>query len=131
MHHRIGHQSNFENILDSAIYLFGHFNKQLVEGFADHCGHFVGTLRVHHHIGDATHQVFAKTNLRIHQTGAGHYLAGTEITEMGSNGGGTHIHGHTIGAISKARPEGNNLLVFVHGHTDATLAFGQCWLQGF
>ena len=67
---------------------------------ADGGGHFLLAARIHHHIGDAAHQVFAEADLRVHQAGGGHHLARREIGEMGGNGGGAHVDGDADRALS-------------------------------
>ena len=128
MHNRIGNKRNLENSLDTHVNVFRYLRKQAVECLADHRGHLLGTLRMHHHVGDATHQIFAKANLRIHQTGTGEHFAAGEIAEMGGDRGRTDIDGHAIGLVAKPRPQGDDAAAFIHGHGDPAFGLAQCRL---
>ena len=68
-------------------------------------GHFRIAARVHHHIGDAAHKVFTEADLRVHQAGRRNHLAGPELAQMGSNGGGADVESDAIDRVVEARPD--------------------------
>ena len=70
--------------------------------------HAVGELhvaaRIHHHIGDAAHQVFAEADLRVHRTDRGDNRAADEIAEMRCDRGRADVDRDAIGALREAGP---------------------------
>ena len=91
--------------VSSMLRLRGHLARQRVQRLADGGGHFLLAAGIHHHIGDAAHQVFAEADLRIHQAGRGRDFAGREIGEMGGDGGGADIDGEAEEPVMEARPD--------------------------
>ena len=67
MHDRIADEHDFQNVRERTIGLLCHFLRQLLQRRADGRGHFLFATRIHHHVGDAAHQVFAEADLRVHQ----------------------------------------------------------------
>jgi len=108
----------------------GHLFRQCLQRLADGGGHFLLAARIHHHVGDAAHQILAEADLRIHQAGRGRHLAGREIGEMGGNGGGADIDGDAIGLVMETGPDRHQPVPAAgrareHGGGDLPLALAQ------
>ena len=103
---------------------------QTVDGRADGGGHFLVAAGVHHRIGDAAHQVFAKADLGVHDAGRGQNGAIGQIAQMGRDGGGAEVDGEAEEfALMIAGPDVENAvagvvvaLVQSDGHFPAALA---------
>ncbi len=65
----------------------GDFNGQCIDRLAHGAGHFLISARIHHGIGDAAHQVFAKADLRVHDARGGQDTTIGQIAQMGSDSG--------------------------------------------
>ena len=105
VHDRVAHQHNFHDVSDVGICLLAHFFGELLKRRADGGGHFLFATRVHHHIGNAAHQIFTKADLRVHQACGRFNFACGEIGEVGCNRGGTNVDGKAVSLIMKARPD--------------------------
>ena len=69
MHDGIAHESAIQNVVRSLLCLGTNLENQLRNGSPYHFTHLLLGTRVHHDVGDATHQVFTKANLWIHPPG--------------------------------------------------------------
>ena len=109
VHDRVAGQSQFDNLGDFDLRLARDFNQQALQGFAHCAGEILFATRIHHHIGDAAHQVFTKADLWIHQTAGGDYIAIGKVAQMRGNGGRTNIYGHAIGFFFESGINRNNI----------------------
>ena len=67
VHHRIAHDDHIQNICCGNARLSGHVHRQIIERSAHGLCHLPVAARVHHGVADPAHQIFAKTDLGIHQ----------------------------------------------------------------
>ena len=68
----------------------------------------VVAARVHHHVGDAAHQVFAEADLRVHRPDRCDNLAAHEIGQMRGDGGRADVDGEPVDALVQSRPDRND-----------------------
>ena len=106
-----------------------HIGGEFVDRAANRLGHLLFAARVHHHVGDPAHQVFTKTDLRVHQSSGGHHITCGQIAQMRRNRGGAHVDGDAVGVLPETRPDRNDLALAVHGYRDLPVAFPQRLLQ--
>ena len=128
VHDRIARQCQLDNIGQFDLRFACDFRQQALQGFTHRAGEVFFATRIHHHIGDAAHQVFAKANLRVHQAAGGQHIAIGKITQMRGNGGGANIHCHAIGFFFISGINAHNIMA-AHGHSHLPLARAQHFLQ--
>ena len=75
VHHRIADEDDLQNVGEFDLRFGRDLGGQRVQRLADDGGHFLLAARIHHHVGDAAHQIFAETDLRVHQAGGRHHIA--------------------------------------------------------
>ena len=102
---------------------------QRVHRLAHRARQLLVAARVHHHVGDAAHQVFAETNLRVHRPAGGDDLAAHKIGKVRRNGGRAHVDGDAKGALGEARHDGHNIAAFAQRDGDLPLSRAQRLLQ--
>ena len=102
---------------------------EAVDGLAHDAGHVGIAARIHHDVGDAAHQVFAEADLRVHDAGRGHDIAGRQFAEMAGDGGGADVEGEAVGLVVEARPHRGDLLAVMDGDGDGPIALAQRLLQ--
>ena len=68
----------------------------------DALGELLIAAWVHHHIGDAAHQIFAEADLRVHRADRGEDIAGHEVAEIGGDGGRADVEGNAEDALRQA-----------------------------
>ena len=129
VHDRVAHEHGLDHILQITAGLRGHFLGELVDCVAHHTGHLHLASRIHHHIGDAAHEVFAKADLRIHDTRRGQHLSGGEVAEVCRNRGGTHIHRKPAERLLEPGKDANDLTQVIHGNGDGPFALTKFLLK--
>jgi hypothetical protein len=72
---------------------------QLVDGLAHGLCHALAAIRVHHHIGDAAHQVFAEADLRIGGARGGERAARQSDDQVHGDGGRADVAGDAVGFV--------------------------------
>ena len=87
VHDRIAHQHQLQHLVAIGIDLTDQIPHQIAEGAADRTGQLCFAARVHHHVGDPAHQVFAEADLRVHGSGGGQDLAGGQVAQVPSDRG--------------------------------------------
>ena len=87
VHHGIANEDRIHDQALIYLRLCRDLGKQRVHPVAHRPGHFLIPAGVHHRIADPAHQVFAKSNLRVHQSRGGDNLTGAQITQMGGDCG--------------------------------------------
>ena len=129
VHDGVAHKSGFQNVLGRNTGLRGHIDRQRVERRAHRSRHFHLAAGVHHDVGHAAHQVFAKADLRVHHPGRRHHVARRQIAQVRGDGGRAHIHRQAIHMLFEAGPHRNDLLARVHRHRHFPVACAQRGLQ--
>ena len=130
MHNGVGDEAYLENVVNGALCLVTELLKQLVQGVTNSITHLRGSLGVHHHIGNPTHQIFAKTNLRVHDACRSKYRASIEITQVRSHGCRTDVNSDSSRSIIQSRPDADDGLLIMQGDSDSPFPFDECPLQG-
>ena len=87
MHDRVADKSAVEYVLNIAVSFLADLRYQFCQGLAHGLRHLLLAARMHHHVRDAAHQIFAKTDLRIHPTNRGKRLAAGQLNKMHGNRG--------------------------------------------
>ncbi len=131
MHYWVADKRAVKNMVRTLVCLGAYLNNQTGYRFPDGNTHLFLTARVHHHIRHTTHQIFAKSNLRVHSTGRGDCLPTCEIHQMSRNSGGPDIHCESERALMESWPYGNDFFVAIDGNRDLPIAFPHSRLQVF
>ena len=85
--------------------------------------------RVHHHVGNAAHEILAEADLRVHRSDCGDDLAAREIGQVDGDGGRADIDRDAEGALGEARHDGHNVAAFAHSDGDLPLPRAQRLLK--
>ncbi len=107
----------------------GEFADQRVHRRAHAAGQIGLAAGVHHHVGDAAHQILAEADLRVHRAGRGDDFAGREIAEMRGDRGRADVESEPIGALAKARQDRDDFALVAQGDGDLEGAGAQRLLQ--
>ena len=75
MHDRVADQRDFQDLVALDAGLARGFADQRVHRLAHHARQLLVAARIHHHVGNAAHQVFAEADLRVHRPDCGDDLA--------------------------------------------------------
>ena len=87
VHDGVTNKAGLQNILRRNSDLLRHILGKFIERRPNHAGHLALAARVHHHIGHPAHEVFTKTNLRVHDAGRGNHLARGQVAQVRGNRG--------------------------------------------
>ena len=79
MHHRIADKDNLNDQIRVDFGFVRDLCDQSIHGLAHGSCHFKVTTGVHHCIAYPAHQIFAKADLRVHQSGTGNHCATAQI----------------------------------------------------
>ena len=129
MHDRVADQRHFQDLATRDVGLARGFADQRVHRLAHHARQLLVAARVHHHVGDAAHQVFAEADLRVHRPDCCDDLAAHEIGKVGGDGGGADIDRDAEGALGEARHDGHDVAAFAQRNGDLPLPRAQRLLQ--
>ena len=129
MHDRVADQRHFQDFAALDPGLARGFADQRVHRLAHHARQLLVAARVHHHVGDAAHEVFAEADLRVHRPDRRDDLAAHEIGEVGGDGGRADIDRHAEGALGEARHDGDNVAAFAQRDGDLPFPRAQRPLQ--
>ena len=129
VHDRIPDNSDLEHITWLQACLLCRLRRKRAHGLADDLCHLALATRVHHHVGDPAHQIFTKSNLRVHHPDGGQHLAARQIGEMSGDGRRPDIEGNTAHGVSVPGPHGDDSCVIMHRNRDFPLTLAQCSLE--
>ena len=129
MHDRVADQRHFQDFAACDPGLARGFADQRVHRLAHHARQLLVAARIHHHVGDAAHQIFAEADLRVHRPDRGDDLAAHEIGEMGGDGGRADIDRDAEGALGEAGHDGDDVAAFAQRDGDLPLPRAQRLLQ--
>ncbi|MNI30335.1 hypothetical protein D3C73_841810 [compost metagenome] len=113
MHDRISDKDTVENVFTRNIALGAYLVDQAVQSLAHGIGHRSASVRVHHHIGDAAHQVFAEADLRVGRAGGCHRAAGEKRRKMHGDRRRADITGDPVSLVLQPRIKGDQARAFV------------------
>ena len=129
MHHRVADEGEIHDLAR----VDHRFRGELTDDGGDRLtygkGHLLLAARVHHHIADPAHQIFTKADLRVHEAGRCHHLAGAKLDQMAGDRGRADIEGDTVDLLFQPWPDGDDALVGMHDSGDAPVGFTECLLQ--
>ena len=129
MHDRITDHRHFNNAFARDARLFHDLADKIIERCANSIGHFDFAARIHHHVGNAAHQIFAEANLWVHQASRSERFAIIKIGKMRGDGRRANVHRNAVSGLDKARINRDNIVTFANGHSYFPLALAQCLLQ--
>ena len=129
MHDRVADQRHFQDFVACDPGLARGFADQRVHRLAHHARQLLVAARVHHHVGDAAHQIFAEADLRVHRPDRGDDLAAHEIGQMGGDGGRADIDRDAEGALGEARHDGDDVAALAQRDGDLPLPRAQRLLK--
>ena len=101
---------------------------QHADRLAHRLGHRLGARRIHHHVGDAAHQILAEADLRVRRAGGGERAAGKQRGEVAGDRRRADVDGEPAGEIVQARPERDHhrpAALVMHGGRHLPLALAQ------
>ena len=130
VHDGVGDQAHFKNVFDRALCLLRELKEQLIQGITDGISHLSSPLGMHHDVGNPAHQIFPKTNLRIHDACRGKYCASIEITQVCRHGCRPNVHSDTPRLIVESGPDTDDGLLIMQGDGHAPFSFDKGPLQG-
>ena len=130
VHDRIADEDAVENVVAVDVAFLADLADQPVDGLAHRLGHGLAAVRVHHHVGDAAHQIFAEADLRVRRARRGGDAAGQQRHQMHGDGGRADVAGDAVGFVLEARPEADDegprgIHVAVDRGGDAPIALAQ------
>src|SRR5579872_6896680 len=129
MHDRIADQRDLYDVLALGRGLVDDIADQRVECAAHALGQFLVAARIHHHVRNPAHQVFAEPDLRIHRPGRGEHVAARKIAEMGGDGGRADVERDAERAVAEAGIDGDDVAAVAQGDGRLPLAGAQSLLQ--
>ena len=86
VHHRVADDDRLDDFRRCHTGLVRQRLGQIAQSLAHNARHLDIAARVHHDIGDAAHQIFAKADLRVHQAGGGQHRSIRQRDEMARDG---------------------------------------------
>ncbi len=107
VHDRIADKDAVQNVGAGNAALGADLVDQAIQRFPDCERHRLASVRVHHHIGDAAHKIFAEADLRVGGAGRGDRAARQERGQMHGDRRRADIAGNAIGLVLEAWIKGN------------------------
>ena len=124
VHHGIADEGQIHNL----IRIDHRFGSELAnhggDRFANGKRHLLIAAWIHHDVADPAHEVFAETDLRVHQAGRRNDFTGAELDQMAGDRGRADVEGNAVDLFFEAGPDRNNALIGVDhgGHAPIRLA---------
>ena len=129
MHDRVADQRHFQDFAALNVGLARGIADQRVDRLAHRARQLLVAARVHHHVGDAAHQILAEADLRVHRPDCCDDLAAREVGQVGGDGRGADVDRDAEGALGEARRNGHDVAAFAQRDGDLPLARAQRLLQ--
>ena len=129
MHDRIADQGDLQDLATRHTGLARGFANQRVHRLAHNARQLLVAARVHHHVGDAAHEILAEADLRVHRPDRRDDLAAHEIGEVSGYGGRADIDRDAVGALGEARRDGHNVAALAQRDSDFPVPRAQRLLQ--
>ena len=124
VHDRVADDHDVEQLVGRLAGLAQQIGDQLVESGADARRQLLVAARVHHHVRDPAHQVFAEPDLRVHHPGSRQHLAGRQVAEMAGDRRRADIDGDAERRVDEPRPDGDRGGVAIDGDGDGSVIVG-------
>ena len=129
VHDRIADQRHFQDFDACDACLARGVADQRVHRLAHHARQLPVAARVHHHVGDAAHEILAEADLRVHRPDSRDDLAAHEVGEVRGDGGRAHVDGDAERALGEPRHDRDNVAALAQCDGDLPLARAQRLLQ--
>ena len=129
MHDRVADDRELEDLGPLDPGLVPERREQAVQGLADRLGQLHLAPGMHHHVGDAAHQVLAEADLRVHDPGAREDRAVGQVDEVAGDRRRAHVDGDPERPVVEARPDGDDVAAAVDRDRDAVATRGQGALE--
>ena len=116
MHDRIANEDGVQNILARHAAIGADLVDQSVQGFAHRVGHGLAAVRVHHHVGNAAHQILAEADLWVGGAGRCDGSAREQRRQVHGDRRRADIAGDAVGLVLQAgieRDEARALAVLI------------------
>ena len=130
MHDRIADQCRLDNLISRDAALRGRFADEIVDRLADAVRELRVAARIHHHVRDPAHQVFAESDLRVHPADRGDDRSGHKVAEISGYGGRADVDGDAEGALGEAGEDRDDVAPLAQGDGRLPSASAQELLQG-
>ena len=130
MHDRIADQRHFQDFAARDARLTRSFADQRIHRLAHCARQILLATRVHHHVRDAAHQVFAEADLWVHRSARSDDLAADEVAKVRRDRRRADIDGDAVGAIGETRHDRNDVAALAQRDRDLPSARAQRLLQG-
>ena len=105
VHDRIGDEDGVEDVVAVDVAFRADLADQVVDRLAHGTCHGLAAVRVHHHVGDAAHQILAEADLRVRRAGGGDDAARQQRHQMHGDGGRADVAGDAVGLVLEAGPQ--------------------------
>ena len=129
VHDRIADQCHLQDFAARDARLARSLADEIVHGLAHCARELLVAARVHHHVGDAAHQVFAEADLRVHRPAGGDDLAADEIAKVRRDRRRADVDGDAVGALGEARRDRHDVAILAQRRGDFPSASAQRPLQ--
>ena len=130
VHDRIADEDAVENVVAVDVAFLADLADQPVDRLAHGLGHGFAPVRVHHHVGDAAHQILAEADLRVRRAGRGGDAAGQQRHQVHGDGRRADVAGDAVSLVLEAGPQADDegargIHVAVDRRGDAPIALAQ------
>ncbi len=119
VHDRVADERDLEDVVARDAGVGGELGGELREAAANRARQLLLGARVHHHVGDAAHQVLAEADLRVHLSGRGEHVARVEIAQVPGDGRRADVERDPVRRLVEAGPDRRHVRPVVHGDGDA------------
>ncbi len=105
VHDRVADDDGVEHVVGIDAALGADLARQLGDGIAHRLRQLGAAVGVHHHVGNAAHQILAEADLRVLHARRGDDAPRQQRHQMHGDGGGADVAGDAVGLVVEARPE--------------------------
>jgi hypothetical protein len=138
VHDRIADEHCLQDVAACDATLAGHPIDQCFDGTAHGNGECLAAIGVHHHVGDAAHQVFAEPDLRVRGAGRRHGATARQVHEMARDCGRADVAGDTeqplVAVRAQVEQQGWAVAIMMDNGRHIEVRFAQdpldAWQQG-
>ena len=109
VHDRVTDEHDLEHVARGDLGLRTQFECERIQRSANGRGEFFVATRIHHHVRDATHEIFTEADLRVHDTRTRNDFTRRQVDEVTGNGRRADVDGNTECGVDESRPYGDDL----------------------